>query len=137
MPGRAVYLWTLTVKLWPPLEHRKHHQHINTINSLICCVITISEKYRRPINARMENHRKHHNKQTKEKKEKPKKTKSHTVLAAKAANKCMLTCFRTKSESLNNADPWKLMLNWGASYFPLRNTQRNGEEERGRMGKWL
>lgn len=57
----------------------------------------------------METHRKHHEKQKEKKKE---KLKYHTLVSsAESANKSRLTCFRTKSETLNNADPWKLMPN--------------------------
>lgn len=51
----------------------------------------------------METHRKHHEKQKEKKKE---KLKYHTLVSsAESANKSRLTCFRTKSETLNNADP--------------------------------
>lgn len=48
-------------------------------------------------------HRKHQKKQNEKKKE---KLKNHTLVSsAKSANKSRLTCFITKSETLNNADP--------------------------------
>lgn len=42
---------------------------------------------------------------------------THLVSFAESANKCRLTCFRTKSDSLNTADPWKLMWNRGVLFL--------------------
>lgn len=74
----------------------------------------------------METHRKHHEKQKENTKE---KLKYHTLVSsAKSANKSRLTCFRTKSETLNYADPWKLMPNIVA-LFSLEETRKETQKK--------
>lgn len=116
MPGRAVYLWTPTVKLWPPLEHWRHHQHINTINSLIHCFIAIYEKHIRPKNV-INGEPQETPRAAKRKEEKKHWSITNLVSFAESANQCRLTCFRTKSDSLNTADPWKLTRNRGVLFL--------------------
>lgn len=77
----------------------------------------------------METHKKHHKKPKEKKKE---KLKYHTLISsAKSANRSRLTCFRSKSETLDNADPWKLMPN-GVALFSLEETRK---EKHDRTGK--
>lgn len=108
MPGHTVYLWTPTVKLWPPLGHGKPHKHIKTIkqfNTLFHNNFWKIHKANKWNRDSQETRR-----EAKRIEGRKAEVLKYTIVpSAKSASKSRLTCFRTKFETFSNVDPWKLM----------------------------